>query len=100
MMRPRSIMIIDALHWDLLLGERWYNLRAWTVGSYGFGAFETKASAGRLIPPAKPLKESYNNSAKNVDARYPPNTYLAGDTCYELHKPHQRPPNCTPGNMR
>jgi prepilin-type N-terminal cleavage/methylation domain-containing protein len=86
--RTRPGKVTDGLSKTLLLGERWYQLRSWTVGAYWSGGFPTPT------PPTEPRAQSYNNSTKSIDARYTPNTELMGETCYHLHKPHQRPQQC------
>ncbi len=98
--KTRTGKITDGLSKTLLLGERWYQLRAWTVGAFYAGVFLKKDAAGHPIAPTEPVVQTSYNSTKNIDARYPPNVNLAGNTCYELHKPHQRPQNCAPGTTR
>lgn len=90
--KTRAGKVTDGLSKTYLIGERWYQLRAWTVGSYWSGAFETKNASGVFIPPSKPLPGSFINSAKNIDARYPPNSDLNSVGFYSQHKEHHRPP--------
>lgn len=92
----RTGQITDGLSKTLLLGERWYQLRAWTVGSFWGGAFEQTDNNGNLIPPQEPLPQSCINSTKNIDANYPPNANLSSVGYYTEHQDHQRPPY-TPG---
>lgn len=65
--------IIDGTSNTLMAGERWYQLRAWTIGNYH------GESPPRGVPnPSFPKvgytpKQSCSNSAKNFDDRYPLN---------------------------
>jgi prepilin-type N-terminal cleavage/methylation domain-containing protein/prepilin-type processing-associated H-X9-DG protein len=93
--KTRAGKVTDGLSKTYLIGERWYQLRAWTVGCYWFGAFEKKDASGKFIPPASPLPGSNINSAKNIDARYPPNSDLTSVGFYSQHKEHHRPPYTT-----
>ncbi len=90
--RTRAGKITDGLSKTYLLGERWYQLRAWTVGAYWFNAPQKKDANGNLIPPPGPLGDSCNTSTKNIDADYPPNADLAAVGFYISHKDADRPP--------
>jgi prepilin-type processing-associated H-X9-DG protein len=73
-----------------LAGERWYSLRAWTVGGYwtqGEGVGFNKT------PPKGPNPGQNGFGYKNVDRRYPINASLASVGYYYLHntQKEQRP---------
>jgi len=93
--RTRASKVTDGLSKTLLLGERWYQLRAWTVGAYWWNNPVFIGPNGRPIPPPQPLADSCITSTKNIDADYPPNAELASVGYYQLHKDHQRPPYVT-----
>jgi prepilin-type processing-associated H-X9-DG protein len=98
--KTRAGKVTDGLSKTLLLGERWYQLRTWTVGAFWFNHPVTRDSSGNPIPPREPVPDSNVNSAKNVDARYPPNAKLPTVSgCYQLHKPDHRPPECSVGGV-
>ena len=44
-----------------------------------------------MIPPSKPLANSWINSTKNIDAEYPPNADLNSVGFYTQHQDQQRP---------
>jgi prepilin-type N-terminal cleavage/methylation domain-containing protein/prepilin-type processing-associated H-X9-DG protein len=65
--------VSDGTSNTLLAGERWYSLRAWTVGGYwtaGVGSGFNKR------PPPGPWAGQYGFAFKNVDRRYPINASL------------------------
>lgn len=79
--------ISDGTSKTLLLGERWYQMRAWTIGCYytlsGLSrtqrtrlAAETVDSSGNPIPPQFPLPVSLVASAKNIMSEFTPNASL------------------------
>jgi prepilin-type N-terminal cleavage/methylation domain-containing protein/prepilin-type processing-associated H-X9-DG protein len=67
--------VTDGTSKTLLLGERWYQMRAWTVGCYYTGA-QTNAKG--------PQAETAFSSCKNVDKNVPLNINLA-TACYINH---------------
>ncbi len=89
--RVRVGQITDGTSKTFLLGERWYQLRAWAVGAYWTGSRETKGAGGVLIPPAKIEPLSFVNSVKNIDYRYPPNSDLRTVGYFTYHEDDDRP---------
>lgn len=89
--RTSARQIIDGLSKTLLLGERWYQLRAWTVGAYWVDGAPTYDAQGRPVPPARPMADSCVTAAKNVDAHYLPNADLARVGYYVQHLDENRP---------
>jgi prepilin-type N-terminal cleavage/methylation domain-containing protein len=78
----RAAKVTDGLSNTYLLGERWYQLRAWSVGTYWFNS---------RIPPTKPIGDTCNSSTKNIDADYLPNANLVSVGYYISHNDPQRP---------
>ena len=65
--------VIDGSSNTLLLGERWYSLRAWTIGGY----WTTGVGSGRgRRGPGGPCVGRDAVAFKNVDRRYPINASL------------------------
>jgi prepilin-type processing-associated H-X9-DG protein len=89
--RTQARQIIDGLSKTFLLGERWYQLRAWTVGAFWFDAPPTYDAQGRPIPPSRPVANSGVAAAKNVDADYPPNADLNAVGYFATHEDDHRP---------
>jgi prepilin-type processing-associated H-X9-DG protein len=94
--RPKDVT--DGTSNTLLAGERWYSLRAWTVGGYwtqGIGSGFTKS------PPTGPHPGQYGFAYKNVDRRYPINASLNSVGYYYLHKKQneRRPIPDPPDNL-
>lgn len=75
--------VVDGTSNTLLAGERWYQLRIWTAGSYWSG--------GRT-PPDGPGGLACVSSCKNVDPRYPINADLNVVGYYRAHADQDRPP--------
>lgn len=78
----------DGLSKTALVGERWYQLRTWTFGSY---YQERDDSAAAATPPRGPQRKTAVSSAKNFDRRYPPNADLERVGFYRLHEEGDRP---------
>ncbi|QDT70127.1 hypothetical protein MalM25_30720 [Planctomycetes bacterium MalM25] len=79
----------DGLSKTALVGERWYQLRTWTFGSF---YQERDPGAGPATsPPRGPQMKTAVSSAKNFDRRYPPNADLARVGYYRLHLEGDRP---------
>jgi prepilin-type N-terminal cleavage/methylation domain-containing protein/prepilin-type processing-associated H-X9-DG protein len=76
--------VIDGTTNTLMIGERWYQLRAWTAG-----AFWRATASSR--PPRGPAPDSCTSSFKNIDARYPLNAALESVGYYEGHLDNERP---------
>lgn len=72
--------VIDGTSNTLMIGERWYQLRAWPFGSY-FGA---GSPGGPPIPGNTPLN-SAASCCKNVNKKYPLNADLNVIGYYQLH---------------
>jgi prepilin-type N-terminal cleavage/methylation domain-containing protein/prepilin-type processing-associated H-X9-DG protein len=89
--RTQARRIVDGLSKTLLIGERWYQLRAWTVGAFWFDAPATYDALGRPIPPSRPVANSGVAAAKNVDADYPPNANLEKVGYFATHEDDHRP---------
>ncbi|TWT87249.1 hypothetical protein Mal64_27870 [Pseudobythopirellula maris] len=82
--KTRLSQVIDGTSKTLMLGERWYQLRGWAVGSF------VQASAG---PPDHygPTPGACMSSTKNVDERYPLNSDPEGVGFYKGHEDDDRP---------
>ncbi|MBL9161495.1 MAG: DUF1559 domain-containing protein [Planctomycetaceae bacterium] len=76
----------------LMIGERWYQVRAWPFGAYYSTAYTTSGGArgAAATPPDTPVG-SLSTSCKNVDMRYPPNVSLDAVGYYVSHEPTDRP---------
>jgi hypothetical protein len=81
----------DGLSNTLMIGERWYQLRAWTIGGY-WTVEGANSSRHEKRAPKGPWQESAISSAKNVDARYPINANLEAVGFYQSHDYRDRPP--------
>lgn len=73
----------DGLSKTALVGERWYQLRTWTFGSY------YQNNAGTSLK--EPLPVTAVSSAKNFDRRSPINANLDQTGYYERHLDGDRP---------
>lgn len=78
---------IDGLSKTAMAGERWYQLRTWTFGSY-YSANDTPSVPGA---PRGPQKKTAVSAAKNFDRRIPPNADLDQIGYYRLHLDEDRP---------
>jgi prepilin-type N-terminal cleavage/methylation domain-containing protein len=74
--------IVDGTSNTIMIGERWYQLRAWTLGDY----YNNTATSGprRPIPGHTPLF-AFSASAKNINQNYPPNADLKSIGFYNSH---------------
>jgi prepilin-type N-terminal cleavage/methylation domain-containing protein/prepilin-type processing-associated H-X9-DG protein len=92
----RTGEITDGLSNTLLIGERWYQLRAWTVGAYYSSGSLSRAeqtlistkfrdAAGNPLPPNIPISSTQSSSAKGIDARLTPNADLLAVGYYDAH---------------
>ncbi len=96
----RIAKVTDGLSKTMLIGERWYQLRAWTVGAY-WGITTAGDQRDRLLalrggdnnwaPIPFPVKGSYVSSAKNITGRLTPNSSLESVGFYGQHEDDQRP---------
>ncbi len=89
--RTQARQIVDGLSKTFLIGERWYQLRAWTVGAFWFDAAPRYDAQGRPIPPSRPVANSGVAAAKNIDADYPPNADLNAVGYFATHEDDHRP---------
>ena len=103
--------VIDGLSKTLLIGERWYHLRIWTVGGYwGLStltpypeerayAFSLRGPDGVFSEPQRPLPGSAIFSASAARGIYTPGSSLDTIGYYFLHEDDDRPgpipPNLT-----
>jgi prepilin-type N-terminal cleavage/methylation domain-containing protein/prepilin-type processing-associated H-X9-DG protein len=80
--------VLDGTSNTFLAGERWYQLRSWTVGVYYGQGVMQKYKEGYT-----PFM-SFSASAKNVNVNIPPNPDLNTTGYYQLHKNENpdRPP--------
>lgn len=79
--KPKDIT--DGTSSTMLIGERWYSVRAWTIGAYwvtGIGSGFNKK------PPEGPYFGQYGFAFKNVTRRYPINASLDSVGYYHLHR--------------
>ncbi|MGD9632922.1 MAG: DUF1559 domain-containing protein [Pirellulales bacterium] len=94
----------DGLSKTLMIGERWYQLRVWSVGVYWTSNPDGPRRPAAGEPPRGPkgaTAGSAMSSCKNVDVRYPINMGLqSGVNLYQSHDPlTQRPVGMQPGSM-
>ncbi|TWT43268.1 DUF1559 domain-containing protein [Botrimarina hoheduenensis] len=81
--------ITDGLSKTAIVGERWYQLRTWTFGSYYSLRDDGLTSSTR--PPRGPQMQTAVSAAKNFDRSVPPNADLNAVGYYKLHLPEDRP---------
>ncbi len=95
--RPKDV--IDGTSNTLLAGERWYSLRAWTVGGYWT---QGETSGFTTKPPSGPRDGQYGFAFKNVDRRYAINASLDSVGYYALHNSQNetRPVSPAPPNAQ
>lgn len=96
----KASQITDGLSKTLLIGERWYHLRIWTVGGY-WGvttagpdrayALSLRNSDGSWDQPDRPITGSSLFSATAVRGIYPPGAPLDSIGYYFLHGDDDRP---------
>ncbi len=89
---PREIA--DGSSKTMLAGERWYSLRAWTIGGYwtaGIGSGFNKSV------PDGPWFGQYGFGFKNIDRRYPINAPLDQVGYYTLHRNGEDRPDMPQG---
>lgn len=104
----RQSQISDGTSKTMLIGEAWYQTRAWPIGAYftsidggSRGNQFYKDSAGNPIAPPETQASSYVASAKNIDSRYGPNPSLESVGFYSQHMEGDRPaiPDGAPKTM-
>ena len=79
----------DGLSKTVMAGERWYQLRTWTFGSYYSNRDAGNPPAPQ--PPRGPQQKTAVSAAKNFDRRIPPNADLDTVGYYRLHLDEDRP---------
>lgn len=93
----------DGLSKTLMIGERWYQTRTWTVGAYWSGTNPDQADRRdpNPKPPLGPPPSTAASACKNVDARYPINiSFVSGVNLYRSHDPsNHRPNGMQPGSL-
>ncbi len=99
--------VTDGLSKTLLIGERWYHLRVWTVGGYwSFStlsgeereyALSLRNSDGTWNEPERALPSSAIFSASAARGIYPPGAQLDEIGYYFLHEDDDRPGPVPPG---
>lgn len=72
--------ITDGASNTMLIGERWYQMRAWTVGSYHGDSFASTVKQVGYVPYS-----ACSSSSKNIDANLPPNANLNTAGYYVSH---------------
>jgi prepilin-type N-terminal cleavage/methylation domain-containing protein/prepilin-type processing-associated H-X9-DG protein len=83
--RTRLRQIQDGTSTTLLVGERWYQLRAWTAGAY----WPPPAANSNLAD--SPVPDSCMSALKNVDSQIPLIAPLATVGYYRGHEDDDRP---------
>ncbi len=91
----------DGLSKTMLIGERWYQMRAWLSGAYwtvaGLGPDRNEIFAkyrnadGSFNAPQEPLRGSLVFSAKSISGRLTPNSSLEKVGYYYAHEEDDRP---------
>jgi prepilin-type N-terminal cleavage/methylation domain-containing protein/prepilin-type processing-associated H-X9-DG protein len=88
----------DGLSKTLLIGERWYQVRAWMAGAYWTGTSDPAASGrGSSVLPDGPQPTTAFFSSKNLSDRWPIN-HSPLVNCYQDHQ--NTYPNGRPGGDR
>jgi prepilin-type N-terminal cleavage/methylation domain-containing protein/prepilin-type processing-associated H-X9-DG protein len=72
----------DGMSKTLMIGERWYQTRAWPLGGYYSGTY---GSARNSVKPNGPTPDCAMSGCKNFDARYPINL-RPEIKCYQSHQ--------------
>jgi prepilin-type N-terminal cleavage/methylation domain-containing protein/prepilin-type processing-associated H-X9-DG protein len=86
--------VTDGLSNTLMTGERWYQLRTWTVGGYWTSNPENAmGGANGVKKPKGPTAGTYIFSCKNVTSKYPLNVSLDVAGCQWNHATGDRPEN-------
>ena len=85
--KTRVASVLDGSSKTALVGERWYQLRSWSVGVY-FPTEVATGSAGK--PPGKPIP-SCVSACKNISELIPLNPDLEQTGYYVDHRAEDRP---------
>jgi prepilin-type processing-associated H-X9-DG protein len=86
----------DGMSKTMMVGERWYQLRAWPVGVY-WTAPPPGYSITTKKPPSGPIPSALVSAAKNLDSRFPINATLYGPVKYVIHNNATDRPIIPPG---
>lgn len=88
----RLTQVTDGTSHTLMIGERWYQQRGWTLGSF-YLTREDGARGRNLAPPKGPQAGSAISSCKNLDADVPLNADFnaIGYYVYHSNKENDRP---------
>ncbi len=81
----------DGLSKTAMIGERWYQLRAWTLGSFYESRDDGVGRVRNPTPPKGPQKNTAVSSSKNFDSRCPINADFEQIGYYKLHGADDRP---------
>ncbi|HEX3600413.1 MAG TPA: DUF1559 domain-containing protein, partial [Lacipirellulaceae bacterium] len=79
--------VTDGTSKTLLVGERWYQARAWMIGAYTTPPTDPSGGTGRgavALPPDGPQPNTAWFSCKNLSDKVPININLSAQ-CYQLH---------------
>jgi len=71
--KARFREVVDGTSNTLMIGERWYGMRAWTIGAYWTAGIGTGFNKK---PPEGAWFGQYTFAFKNIDRRYPINASL------------------------
>ena len=74
----------DGTSKTLLIGERWYQARAWMIGAYWSGSSDPPSALLNPPPPSGPQPTALFFSCKNLSDKIPIN-YNLNISCYQLH---------------
>jgi prepilin-type processing-associated H-X9-DG protein len=74
----------DGMSKTLLIGERWYQARAWMIGAYWSGTPEPAIASLTNTAPTGPQPTALFFYCKNVSDKVPIN-YNLNISCYQLH---------------
>ena len=92
--------VTDGLSKTLMIGERWYQARAWMIGAYWSDPSDPPSiPRGPAIAPDGPQPTAYFFYCKNLSDKVPIN-YNLNTQCYQIHsnatdRPDNLPASCT-----
>jgi prepilin-type N-terminal cleavage/methylation domain-containing protein/prepilin-type processing-associated H-X9-DG protein len=76
--------VTDGTSKTVLIGERWYNVRAWMIGAYYTGTTDPPSSGRSVVPPSGPQPSTAWFACKNLSDKVPLNLDVHG-SCYLGH---------------